>query len=323
MTTNMENKESSYDSEYVEEHVDYSAELKVSNHSQKAENKSKQEMKRIAERLGSSGLQDELTESEDIPRRNHNRSSDFIYTGNSGRIDADPEEVTSWDTAKYKFNQVRQFCGEIVNDEKVQYAIVVCIFINAAMMGIATYGFIKENKLASQTFQYADLIFLIIFTIELLLQAIYHGPRMLLDGWLVFDLIVVTLSWVAVGPASCPSESRRILDEVADVPCKEGALRNAQLFRAFRIFRALRLVTRIKTMKDLIVGKQISKSCGWEIFALFWSDETTHDTSCYAIYFSFLQSCSDFCGNASNVGHFLDALVDILHIRGHVYAALF
>ena len=132
----------------------------------------------------------------------------------------------------------------------------------------------------------------------------------------------MTLSWVAVGPASCPSESRRILDEVADVSCND-ALRNAQLFRAFRIFRALRLVTRIKTMKDLIVGKQISKACGLEMFALFLSDETTHDTSCYAIYFSFLQSCSDFCGNASNVGHFLDALVDFLHIRGHVYAALF
>ncbi len=267
----MENRESSHDSGYVEGYVDYSAELKNSEHSRQAETTKKQEMKRIAEALGSSGLQDELSESEDISKRNRDRSSDFLYTGNSGQIDVDLEEMTNWDIAKYKFKIFRNFCGKIVNNEKVQYAIVVCIFINAAMMGIATYDFIKDDPLAQDTFWYTDLIFLIIFTVELLLQAIYHGPRMLLDGWLVFDLIVVSLSWVAVGdsvPSAC--SSRRILDEETAALCKV-TVPNAQVFRAFRIFRALRLVTRIKTMKDLIIGKQLCLCLGDVYF--FLSDE--------------------------------------------------
>ena len=249
----MQTKGHSADSDYEEEHVDYSAELKVSDHSRKPERTStisdKQEMKRISEALGSSGLQDELSESDNI--RRHDRSSDFMYTGNSGQIDVPLEEMTNWDIAQQKLRNVRHFCGKIVNNEKFQYAIVVCIFINAAMMGIATYGFVKNNDDVADAFWYADLAFLIVFTIELLIQAIYHGPRMLLDGWFVFDLLVVSLSWVSVreGLPSSASNSGE---------CNPGEGRvcyNFQIFRAFRIFRALRLVTRIKTMKDLITGK--------------------------------------------------------------------
>lgn len=126
------------------------------------------------------------------------------------------------------FNQFRYRCGSIVNNEHVQLVIVMLIAVNAIMMGVATFDFVTENPQVDQAFEVTDQVFLIIFTIELSLQFIFHGWRLLLDGWLVFDLIVIAMSWT-----------------FAEV----------QIIRAFRIFRALRLITRIEVMKNLVLGK--------------------------------------------------------------------
>ena len=77
-------------------------------------------------------------------------------------------------------------------------------------------------------FELVDKVFLIIFTVELGLQFIYHGWRLLLDGWLVFDLVIILTSW---------------------------SFASVQIIRAFRIFRALRLITRIEVMKNLVLGE--------------------------------------------------------------------
>mmetsp|Transcript_16696 Transcript_16696/g.23545 ORF Transcript_16696/g.23545 Transcript_16696/m.23545 type:complete len:456 (+) Transcript_16696:184-1551(+) len=124
-------------------------------------------------------------------------------------------------------NRYRMHCGKIVNDERVQFFIVMLISINAIMLGIGTFDFIQDNDDAKDAFELVDKIFLIIFTIELGFQFLYHGYRLIADGWLAFDLIIITVSW---------------------------SFNEVQIIRAFRIFRALRLVTRIKVMKNLIVA---------------------------------------------------------------------
>lgn len=50
---------------------------------------------------------------------------------------------------------------------------------------------------------------------------------LLQDGWLIFDTIIVVSSW---------------------------SMEEVQIVRAFRIFRALRLITRIQVMQNLILG---------------------------------------------------------------------
>jgi len=124
-------------------------------------------------------------------------------------------------------NQLRYRCGAVVNDEYVQFFIVVLISINAIMMGIATFDFVEEDPEVLHAFDVTDTVFLVIFTIELGMQFIFHGWRLLLDGWLVFDLVVVSVSWL---------------------------FQDMQIVRAFRIFRALRLVTRIEVMKNLVLA---------------------------------------------------------------------
>ncbi|KAL7510767.1 hypothetical protein ACHAXN_009803 [Cyclotella atomus] len=126
-----------------------------------------------------------------------------------------------------RINDFRVQMGYIVNDDKVQGFILALIVINAIMMGVATFHFIKDNPDVSAKFELIDLVFLIVFTIEATMQLTYHGWALFKDAWLVFDLTVVALSW---------------------------ALEGVKGFRAFRIFRALRLVARIDAMKNLIIA---------------------------------------------------------------------
>ena len=65
------------------------------------------------------------------------------------------------------------------------------------------------------------------FTIELLLQFIYRGLALFTDGWLIFDFVIIIMSW---------------------------SLESLQIVRTFRVFRALRLVTRVEVLKKLVMA---------------------------------------------------------------------
>ena len=122
-------------------------------------------------------------------------------------------------------NHVRLICGKIVTNDSFQLAMVLLIVANALVMGVGTFDFISENERLQNIFELVDLVFLIIFTIELALSFGYWGYQLFFDGWLVFDFVTIGLSW--------------ILDGV-------------QVFRSFRIFRAFRLIVRIPILRSLV-----------------------------------------------------------------------
>ena len=121
----------------------------------------------------------------------------------------------------------RDLCGIIVNNSIFQYVILALIVVNAAMMGIGTYDFVEDNESLSNSFDVADNVFLIIFTVELCLNFVHLGFNLFRDGWLVFDFITIVLSWSS--------------DQL-------------QVIRAFRVFRALRLITKIEVLKKLVMA---------------------------------------------------------------------
>ena len=134
-------------------------------------------------------------------------------------------------SAFYKF---RLSCGKIVNNEIVQIGMIVLIIINAAVMGVATFDFVTDVPSTAQFFENIDRGFLSIYTVELGMQFIYFGWHLVQDPWLVFDLVVVVASWG--------------LDFNSDLG------NQFQIVRAFRIFRAVRLITRIKVLRDLVAA---------------------------------------------------------------------
>lgn len=131
------------------------------------------------------------------------------------------------DAYKSNMQEFREVCGAMVNHEKVQNGIIILIAINAAMMGIGTFPFVNDDPKVEAAFILTDKIFVSIFTAELGMQIIYLGFRLFLDGWLVFDFLIIVISWS--------------FDTIGFV-------------RAFRVFRALRLITRVKVMKNLVLA---------------------------------------------------------------------
>mmetsp|Transcript_7425 Transcript_7425/g.10623 ORF Transcript_7425/g.10623 Transcript_7425/m.10623 type:complete len:244 (+) Transcript_7425:267-998(+) len=153
-----------------------------------------------------------VTAAQQKPKRKKNSSANA----------AEEEEIVQ---PKGFLGKQRYLVGKFVNDGRIQAIILLMIGINAILMALATFQTIKQNASAVDAFEIIDLIFLIIFTVELGFQIFVHGFRLLKDGWLVFDLIVIVLSW---------------------------SFADFQIIRAFRIFRALRLITRIKSMRELV-----------------------------------------------------------------------
>lgn len=147
-------------------------------------------------------------------------------TNESRRDDKEVDlETDSVAEQRWNLKLIRAFCGKIVSDARFQLLVVILILINGAMMGIATFSFVEKNPSIASVFATLDLAFLIIFTAELALQFIYHGLHLFTDGWLVFDFVIILMSW---------------------------SLSSMQIVRTFRVFRALRLVTRIKVLKNLV-----------------------------------------------------------------------
>jgi len=128
-------------------------------------------------------------------------------------------------TPMHKLVTFRQFLCNIVFSNWFQTVIIGFIFLNSVMMAIGTYDFVYESEKRSDAFETVDLIFLIIFTVELIMQIFVHDITLFRDGWLVFDFTTITFSW---------------------------AFASLAIVRSFRIFRAFRLFGRVKAMKQVL-----------------------------------------------------------------------
>jgi len=109
--------------------------------------------------------------------------------------------------------------------------ITVVIIINALTLGLETspnitleYGFVLS---------FIDKVALTIFTIELIGKLIVYRLNFFKDGWNIFDFVIVTVSLI---PASGPFS----------------------VLRAFRIFRTLRLLSIVPSMRRIIQAIFIS-----------------------------------------------------------------
>jgi hypothetical protein len=114
--------------------------------------------------------------------------------------------------------------GKVVEHKYFDRTILACIVVNAILMGAEPSSFVTENLRIQQAFDFFDLVFLSVFTLEVSLQLLYRGLLFFRDKWLIFDLVIISLSW---------------------------NLNHISVFRAFRIFRAIRLIGRVGALRDL------------------------------------------------------------------------
>jgi voltage-gated sodium channel len=114
-----------------------------------------------------------------------------------------------------------------VEDERFQRAIITLIAINAVTLGLETSATIMAA--ADGLLRAVDRIVLAIFTVEVALRIVAHGPRFFRDPWSIFDFLIVGISLL-------PST---------------GGL---TVLRTLRILRALRLISAVPRMRAVVQG---------------------------------------------------------------------
>lgn len=104
-------------------------------------------------------------------------------------------------------------------------AILACIVANAVILGVdAHLG--PGNQYEALIAQW-NMYFLLVFTVELVFEFLAQGPRKYFgNGWNIFDVLVVGLSYISVNPAI-------------------AALRTLRVIRVFRLVSAVPQMRRV------------------------------------------------------------------------------
>lgn len=123
----------------------------------------------------------------------------------------------------------RDKCGAFINSSPMQVIMTIILLSNSLLLGIVTFDFVTENATLQWQLEQLDLAMLVAFTVEFLLQAIYLGPSFLRDGWLIFDFLIIVISWAFTNSP-------------------------VTVLRSLRVFRIFALVQKNKNMKTLLAA---------------------------------------------------------------------
>ena len=120
---------------------------------------------------------------------------------------------------------LRERIGVFVESPKAQRFIMALIVLNAVTLGLETVpSVVAAYGPWLKTF---DAIVLSIFVIEILGKLLYRGWRFFLDGWNVFDFVIVAIALI---PASGPFA----------------------VLRSLRILRAFRMISVVPSMRRVV-----------------------------------------------------------------------
>eukprot|EP00930_Biecheleria_cincta_P043292 TRINITY_DN29745_c0_g1_i1.p1 TRINITY_DN29745_c0_g1~~TRINITY_DN29745_c0_g1_i1.p1 ORF type:complete len:532 (+),score=92.80 TRINITY_DN29745_c0_g1_i1:50-1597(+) len=121
------------------------------------------------------------------------------------------------------------------------YTIGCVIFINAICIGLETHWSINGEEDSAWPGQ-LDLVFVSIYTIELIIRIIAFGWKNITDPWFVFDAVLVVIG--VISNAAIPMVFALIGDG-ADA----GVFKKVLVVRSFRLLRLIRALRMTKTFR--------------------------------------------------------------------------
>mmetsp|Transcript_86463 Transcript_86463/g.231688 ORF Transcript_86463/g.231688 Transcript_86463/m.231688 type:complete len:563 (-) Transcript_86463:240-1928(-) len=148
-----------------------------------------------------------------------------------------------------------KFCLSIVSNDNFDRLMNFFIVANAICMGVEADSEMYPQSTMNVLLIFED-VFLVIFTIELLLRIVVVGKTFLLSLWGLFDSFVVTTGILAA-----------ILFPVLNLPESFSVVLGFRTLRLLRVARALRMVPNLRIMYMLIRG--LSSSMQTLVWAAF------------------------------------------------------
>ena len=114
-----------------------------------------------------------------------------------------------------------------IETPRVQRALITLILVNAAILGLESYPFIRDRWGFWLTL--LDRSILAVFVVEISVRIFAHRLAFFRDPWSLFDFLVVIIAWI---PASGP----------------------LAVLRALRVLRVMRLISLVPSMRRVAAG---------------------------------------------------------------------
>ena len=130
----------------------------------------------------------------------------------------------------------RNAVGRAINRNFVSWTLMFLILVNSLILGALTFLHGSDKKASRDALETTNLALLVVFTVELTAQSYYLGLQFFRQGWLLFDAIVILLSWAFEGS-------------------------DLSVMRSFRIFRLFAMVAKWTSLRHLFraIGKTMPK----------------------------------------------------------------
>lgn len=122
---------------------------------------------------------------------------------------------------------MKTLCRSVCLSPYFEKVVIACVFLNAMTIGIEVS--LETHSPLVPIFSMIDHLFLVFFTLELLLKIYVYRQHFFEDSWRVFDFLVVIAALIPTG----------------------GRL---SILRAFRILRALRVVSVVPRLRQVVHG---------------------------------------------------------------------
>ena len=137
----------------------------------------------------------------------------------------------------------------IVESKPFEYAMLSVIVLCSISMGIQTSKTVQAA--CGGFFRVLEYVYLAIFTIEACMKLLAYGYLYFLDGWNIFDLLIIIVSFI-------PS--------TANI----SSLRTLRMFKAFRSFKLAEKIPKLRVIIDSVMASGQSLFWIFVIIAIFF-----------------------------------------------------
>ena len=131
-------------------------------------------------------------------------------------------------------SRIRDRCNDVAQANSFNIFILVCIIINSICLAVTWYN---EPGWLVEVMEAVNLAFTGIYFLEMIIKLIAYKKTYFMDGWNVFDFLIVMFALVGI-----------ITQTFFNI--QVGAL--STVVRAFRILRVLKLIRKAKNLQKIL-----------------------------------------------------------------------
>lgn len=146
-----------------------------------------------------------------------------------------------WRKGKWQYAQ--GLCRHIVESPIFEAVLSVVIFANAITIGIEADMSIQNDEEEMTWSLIVEVLFLVIYIVELIIRLVANKWRCFRDPWFIFDFVLVTVSLLG-----------QIIGAVASFPAVIQQVLILRALRLLRVIRALRMIKQMRAVWRLVSG---------------------------------------------------------------------